>query len=193
LTGIEGGGSLGARSENEHLFLKGTPMIATLLTSVCLSLSPAMIPGPPVDPKPFVAVSGDAIPIIVDGAPQFTPVGHRQCKNYTSGCPAGTILIDNDGEPQGCSEDCTGDCYACDGSPTPVAVCIPSDTGLCGTNPIGGVPVSCGNKLRYTGGCMGAAFAERGIPNMTPSCTCDTSGPGVVVGPCTVRPCNNPS
>lgn len=60
MTGIEGGGSLGARSENEHLFLKGTPMIATLLTSVCLSLSSAMVVEPPTNDNHFVAVARDA-------------------------------------------------------------------------------------------------------------------------------------
>lgn len=162
-------------------------MIATLLTTVCLSMSPAMLVEPPAQPNPVVAVSRDAIPIIVDGEPQFAPANGRACTNYPGGCPAGTVLPQSGGEPLGCDENCVGDCYSCTGSSTPVKLCKLA-MSVCLTAPATS-PVPCGTKVRHPLGCGMIVAQERGIPNQSPSCTCDTDVGGVEEGQCQVRPC----
>lgn len=159
-------------------------MIAALLTFACLTLDPAMIPEPPAGDT--VAFSGDAIPMIVNGEPVFPSANLKACTNYPGGCPAGTILLQGNGEPQGCDENCEGSCYACTGDSISVKLCATA-WSVCITVS-GTLPVSCGQKMRYALGCE-SIVAERGIPNLSPSCTCDTSHIGIPNGDCEVVPC----
>lgn len=163
-------------------------MIATLLTSVCLSLSPAMVVEPPTRGNPVVAVSGDAIPMIVNGEPQFAPTVGKACTYLASGCPAGTVLLQSGGEPLGCDDNCDGSCYSCTGAMTPLELCQTA-TALCLTGPAN-LPVACGQKIRHPLGCYTIVAQERGIPNLSPSCACDTEGGGIPEGDCQVRPCS---
>lgn len=165
-------------------------MIATLLTSVCLSLSPAMVVEPPTNDNHFVAVARDAFPVIGDES--TVTASYKVCR-LKSSCPAGLVLIDRDGVPVGCNTEplsaslwCSGTCTSCDGAPGVVRIC---ETGmsLC-TSISGTTPAPCGTKLDHTNGCTTLVIG--GVPNSATACNCDTSIPGIPAGDCQIIPCS---
>lgn len=114
-----------------------------------------------------------------DGIPNY------KCHDYTNGCPAGASYIDNDGNIQGCSAGCTGECTYCSGGAVGVVICKKSANDSC-------VLVgddrseSCG--FEAPGRCISAIGVGGGDNH---GCVCVRRGPNTPTS-CSFKPCEIP-
>lgn len=151
-------------------------MIATLLTSVCLSLSPAMLVEPPEELEVVASIPAEAFPVIESEEDALVWVGWR-CREFSS-CPQGVLLLEPDGNHVGCTAvvspvpACTGDCYTCDGVEAATRLCQAVPWGQCKYPPSTQL-VTCGTARKHPNACT--HVQSSGTPTTPNGCYCNTT------------------
>lgn len=114
-----------------------------------------------------------------------------ECREFPRGCPANSLMLDGDGQFQGCTRsllgNCNDKCSVCEGSTYAAQLCVAAPTKECGST---GSDVDCG-KIYY-GSCVNPVTPTPAGTYHLPGGTCDCSMPTPPVrsaDPCKLRQC----
>jgi len=161
-------------------------MIAMSLTWAVLShQAPSSLADPP-----------DSYAAIIDktaGEPSETRLAQKylgyRCVSETS-CPANVVLVDHDGNVEGCSNaslSCSGNCYTCSGNSGSVYVCRSKTGSTCVIPPVYRI-INCGLVQKRTNACTGHQPA--GVPGTPNGCYCNLQiGAVNMISPCSIAEC----
>ncbi|MBL8762914.1 MAG: hypothetical protein JNM07_01425 [Phycisphaerae bacterium] len=163
-------------------------MLAMLAIGTLLSVAPARNPEPVTWVSPRGVGAAATVLRTADGDTTYALFSEDTGTNapnwkcvWSTGCPAGTTIINGDGNYVGCGSGCAGSCTACSGSGTmDIQICTKSPGDECN---VGGNFVSCGIKGIGTCGTNGS-----GNPDSNGCyCTPPTQYPGSTL--CRFRQC----
>jgi len=109
------------------------------------------------------------VPLKLGLAATVRDVCDASCQSTKASCN-NSILTETSGKPTGCSKvgtnGCTGDCYRCNSGASD-DFCERDKGSQCLAPTCGPFNVSCGQRIKFTGGCGGTWSAN---------CTCPSTG-----------------